>query len=227
MELTQGGVKVLIGAFPEGPVGALFQGNKGALAQGMGFPLPVHRVGIPQVRVQKAAVNAVRGAGHLRRRSQKPLFRGGKGVRLSPALVRQIPAEPLQPGAVPVEALQGVLLKGHDLRGGKAEGRSKGRGRAEIPAAETLVEGIAGILICGAHGIVAQGLQRGIRLLQKGQKGAEGLTGLSQAARKALNGFCFPQHPVQGLLPGIVRGEQIFQRPGILPGNIPALTNGI
>ena len=227
MELAQGGVKVLIGAFPQGPVAALFQGDKGALAQGMGVPLPVHRVGIPQVRVQKASVNAVRGAGHLRRRCQKPLFRGGKGVFLSPALVRQIPAEPLQPGAVPVKPIQRLLRKSHDLRGCEAEGRPQGRSRAEIPAAEALIEGIAGVLIGSPHGIVAQGLQSGIRLLQKGQKGAEGLAGLSQAARKALDGFLFSHHPVQRLLPGIVRGEQVFQRPGILSGNIPALTNGI
>ena len=219
-------VQILISALAQHPVAAFLQRYKSALAQGVGLSLTVHGIGIVHIRIDKGAVDRIRGVGHFPGRCQQTLLRGGQGMGLSAALIVQIPAVTLQVGASLVEALQSLLRDRHDLRSIEAErGTDAGQGAHEL-ADHGLIGGVAGILIRLAGGVIRQQLHLAAHILYQMQKCAEGLAALAQLAGVSGNLVLSCHQCGKGLLPGLVGHIQVLQCPGIFLRDFLTGSNG-
>ena len=189
-------VQAFIGTFAQLTVRAALAGDKGALTDGMLFPLAVYRVREGQIRVSKHAIYIVRCLGQFAGSCQQFFLRRAEDMLLAAAHIGQIPAVTLQRRILPIKRIQLFIGNCHDLRCFKAERCAEPHHDAHKPAHHSLIGRISGIHIGFTHAVIAQQLRLGVNLFHIGQVVVKHFAAVSQMAGKICQHF-FGQLPVR------------------------------
>ena len=214
------GIVVLKCALAQDAVGRLEAGNIGALTDGMLCAILVHSGLKLQVGVGEHRENVLRGLGHFACGGQQLFFRGRKNVRTAAAALIEITAVQLQLWLLAVELLHLFIGNGQELGCLKA-GLGLGLDiRLHKLADHALIIGIAFVLISAAHGVVAKALGTDGEHIHQLPVRQQLLRGLRDPTCKACKLVDLRLKLFQILLPKLVRGVQILQRPLVLNGDL-------
>ena len=219
LEAAEGMIEVFVGALAKLSVSALFQADKGTLAERVLLAIAVYCIGESNIGVGKGAVSLTGSSGNLTGGSQQLFLCGREGMLLHTATIGQIPAVALQLRTILVELIQPFIRNRHDFGSLEAAGSVQRNHHAHKFTGHRLIGSVAGILIGFAHAVVGKQRNLYIHLLHNGEIVKQGLAAFFQPTGKTDKLRLVFSDGRQFLLPSFVGSEQVFCCPLIFLGN--------
>ena len=221
-EIAVAPVAVFKGALSQGPVLALHQRAEGAGGEGVAAAVCIHGVVKAQVRVAQGRADGVRAVRHLPGGGQQLFLLVGEDVGFPAADAVEAAAPGLQRRALPVEAVQGLVVDGHDLGRGEGRGSRHGHDAGVGAAAHILVPAVRQVLVALAVGIAGELCQAHGQLVVQLEKVQQAPGPLGQGTGEG--GDCFGHRHQRLILgaPGLVAFKDIAQVPGVRFGDFAA-----
>ena len=216
LELREGVVEALERGLADLGIGVFHEGDEGALGDYELAAVLIMDGGEFDVRIAECGGRLAGGARHLTGKRKDPLLRIGKGMGLERAQTGELPLVEPELGLGREELFQLLIGDGDELRSGEGIRRADGDVKVHYFPLHALIEGVAGILVGLAHGVIAEALDLDLELVAELQILIDGLRALAQPAaeRRDLGGIDLGG--LKSLFPCLVGGEKILGSPCVL-----------